>query len=172
VKTPSALADYATEAELAAAIAELQDRAQALSSDLRKARVEARREFPLFDHKPRSRVGKDAARSTRKALPPEVKALVDQAEALARDRDAATRAANYLGWVNADLARATIIAATKAAVLDACPTFRAIIDRWRTALEGNGEKVMSARAAGKLAHREAQLDNLRSRLDKLTAGRG
>jgi hypothetical protein len=172
VKTSSALSVYATEAEIVAAVAELQDRAQALSGELKKARADARREFPLFDHKPRSRTGKDAARSTRRVLPTEVKALVDQAEALARHRDAATRAANYLGWANADLARATIIAATAPAVLNGCPTFKAITDRWRTALEGNGEKMMSARAAGKLAHREAQLDNLRSRLDRLAGGRG
>lgn len=173
MKTSSTVSHYAGESEIARAVAELQARAQALTTELKVARVEARQVHPLADFRPRSRNGRSAAAVMKKSLSSDAQAIVTRAERLAECRDSVTRAANYLGRVGADLARTTIIAATAADVTgQSCVTFQAIIGRWRSALDANGEKLMTARQASKLAAREAKLDDLRRRFNKLKAGRG
>ena len=125
-------ADYATTAEITQASAELHDYWRRLGTDLRKANAAAVAAWPLHGHRARRRATVLALAKARDDMHPEARPLVEAAEELKHLRHLVNDAQTQLAE-DGQLRSWTVDNADKRMPRDTCPTWRAIVARWRAA---------------------------------------
>ena len=125
------VADYATPAEITQAYAELRDHWRTLGSDLRAANAAALEVFPLHGHRARRRDSLSVIWKLRDALSDADRAVVERAERTKDCRSLTNQAAGQLAEDHLNLWTASRLLERLPA--GACPTWRAIVGRWREA---------------------------------------
>lgn len=127
--------DYGTTAEITQAAAELGDLWRQLGRDVREANRAALNVFPLHGSRVRRRASITAFLKARDALSTADKAVVEQAEALKHHRKLVKAAVDQLVGAagRARLELWTVDNAERWMPANACPTWRAIVARWKEA---------------------------------------
>lgn len=133
-------ADYATKAEILQASAELGEHWRSLGRELRDANAAARAVFPMHDHRARRRASIAAILRLRDALSDSDRAIVEHAEAVRHHRQLVNAAADQLVGAEgrSHLSLWTVDNAEKWMPAGTAPTWKAIVGRWRAALEQAG----------------------------------